>query len=77
MTGLARAPAICFGNSKDTLEDTPLSFYEISPVEPLHDLKGHIKNSLEILPHYLSSEVKEQFQDHLKTVLGILLNILP
>ena len=37
------------------------SSYEVSPVEPLHDLMGHIKNVLELLPHFLTNKVKELF----------------
>ena len=29
------------------LEDLNLEYYEISPIEPLHDIKGHITNIID------------------------------
>ena len=47
-----------------------LENYEISPVEPLHDIKGHIKNIWDILPVVLQKETKKLFANALKTCFG-------
>lgn len=44
--------------------------FEVSPVEPLHDLKRHIKNMWEILPQVLSNDVKCKFLSQLEVALG-------
>ena len=36
--------------------------YEVSPVEPLHALKGHIMNLYEEIPPHLSSEERIIFE---------------
>ena len=53
LSGTSRAPAMCYGSVCSELSDFNLGSYEISPVEPLHDIKGHIKNLWDLLPHHL------------------------
>ena len=61
---------MCFGNLNATMRESHLKSYEVSPVEPLHDLKGHIRNVWEQLPHHLSPDVKQLFTEKLNLVLG-------
>ena len=70
MSGLARLPALCFGDGFSEVEVNGLQSYEVSPVEPLHDLKGHIKNVWELLPTVLPEVLKESFEQELKLLLG-------
>ena len=44
LAGTSRAHALCFNNNMKNMEDLNLQNYEVSPIEPLHDTKGHIKN---------------------------------
>ena len=44
MKGVSRPPALSFGDITEPLQQLNLSQNEVSQVEPLHDLKGHIKN---------------------------------
>ena len=50
LCGTARLPALTFKRPSSTLEDLNLQQYEVSPIEPLHDIKGHIKNVWDVLP---------------------------
>jgi len=40
----------------ESLETLNLRNYEVSQVEPLHDIKGHVKNVWDLLPKHLSKE---------------------
>ena len=72
LAGVSRKPALLFG-SHESMCALNLGNYEVSPIEPLHDLKGHIKNVWELLPKYLSDELKSKFGKELETALGNLL----
>ena len=76
MAGVSRLPALCFGNLHSTMESSNLGNYEVSPVEPLHDLKGHIKNVWELLPNHMTPEIKKIFVDEVHLALGNKLNKL-
>ena len=56
LMGVARLPSPFFSNQDATLSDLGLEKYEVAPIEPLHDLKDHIKNLLEGLPRHLSGK---------------------
>ena len=71
LSGLARSPAMCFGKIKMSTKDLNLQSYAISMVEPLHDLKGHIKNVWDVFPNVLSPETKTVFDAELSVALGI------
>ena len=47
-----------------------LKNYEVSPIEILHDIKGHIHNLWEVLPEVMSQDLKEKFQTILYTCYG-------
>lgn len=53
MAGLARVPALCYGSEAFDFTLPATDWYEVAAVEPLHDLKEHIKNLWEELPHIL------------------------
>ena len=61
LCGTSRIPALCFNNSSSTMEDLNLKQYEVSPIEPLHDTKGHIKNIWDILPEVSKMSLSENF----------------
>ena len=42
----------------------------MSAVEPLHDLKGHIKNLWELIPQHLPQELKQCFKEELNLAMG-------
>lgn len=60
LKGIVRPPALAFGNADKSLQE--ISHYEVNPVEPLHDLKGHIKNVWEELPCILPQPLNEKFK---------------
>ena len=43
MHGVQRVPALLFDTPSLTLDDLNLSHYELSTIEPLHDIGNHIK----------------------------------
>ncbi|XP_066924658.1 uncharacterized protein [Clytia hemisphaerica] len=70
MAGLVRPPALCKGCVNISTEETNTSKYEISPSEPLHDLKGHIRNLWDLLPDHLPTNLKEEFEKEVAIILG-------
>lgn len=67
-SGINSLPALL----KPNPENMPsyLSLYEISPVEPLHDLKGHISNIVAELQKTLTGETKVHVDDIIKVALS-------
>ena len=53
LKGVARLPAPFFNSPTAFLSDLDLEHYEVTPVEPLHDIKDHIKNPFEELFKHL------------------------
>ena len=47
--GITNVPALLQGVPDKSLEEFHLHFYEISLIEPLHDIKGHLSNLIEVL----------------------------
>ena len=45
--GTANVPALLRGVPEEPLAELGLNCYEISPIEPLHDLKGHLSNLID------------------------------
>ena len=56
--GTQRVLTLMFRNPTDSLDDHNLGSYEIFSSEGLHDIKDHIKNVLEELPHHLTGPAK-------------------
>ena len=65
-----RQPALSFGDVSEKMANLNLERYEVSPSEPLHDLKGHIKNVWDLLLHHLPIEIKPAFETELVCALG-------
>ena len=70
MRGLVRVPAMCILDPEVPLATSNLSKYEVSPVEPLHDMKGLIKNVWEILPTVMRKDLEDFFETELDNILG-------
>ena len=45
--GITNVPALLQGVPDKTLAEFGLNHYEISPIEPLHDIKGHLSNMID------------------------------
>lgn len=45
--GISNFPALLQDQPEATLESLNLQHYEVSPTEPLHDLKGHLSNIID------------------------------
>ena len=58
LCGTKMVPALRYGNEFETVE-SKIPNYEVLPVEPCHDIPGHIKNIYDELPHHLIKEEKE------------------
>ena len=58
--GIQRVPALLFDNPTKTLEDIQLYQYEVSTIEPMHDVDNHIKNVYEEAPQHLPSFWKKK-----------------
>ena len=58
--GIQRVPALLFDNPTKTLEDIQLYQYEVSTIEPMHDVDNHIKNVYEEVPQHLPSFWKKK-----------------
>ena len=58
LCGVKMVPALLYGNEFKEIRNV-LPVYEILPVEPCHDIPGHIKNLYTKLPHYLNQNEKE------------------
>ena len=59
-----------YGNETSSAQDMGLSQYEISPCEPLHDIKGHVVNLWTALPSLLTDAQKSIFQNSLDACYG-------
>lgn len=68
--GIVDVPALLQGVPHTPLEEISLERYEISPVEPLHDVKGHLSNLMDELQVVLTGEVKERVDVIVSSVLG-------
>ena len=63
-------PALLQGVPDKPLQDFGLEHYEISPVEPLHDVKGHISNLLDEIRVSLSDEARQKVDSICAAVLN-------
>ena len=55
-------------NPSRSLDDLHLSHYEISPVEPLHDIKGHMSNIFADLKNVATGTPAEEIEKN-QTIL--------
>ena len=56
--GVMMVPGLLYGNEFKGIRNV-LPGYEILPVEPCHDITGHIKNVYTELQHHLNQNEKE------------------
>jgi len=70
LKGNVRPPAKSFGDVMESLETLNLGNYEVSQVEPLHDIEGHVKNIWDLLPKHLSKENEILFNEEKEIALG-------
>lgn len=68
--GITNVPALLQGVPDVPLCELGLEHYEISPVEPLHDIKGHLSNLIDELRKSLSGEVQRQVEGVCSAALG-------
>lgn len=69
--GISNVPALLQGVPHMDLEDFGLSHYEVAPVKPLHDIKGHLCNLIQELRVHasLTGEAQQRIDDICCTVL--------
>ena len=70
LAGVARCPALSFHREDQELRQLNLGQYEVSPIEPLHDTKGHIKNIWDVMPEILTADEKKLFLEILEGCYG-------
>ncbi|KAI8516476.1 AP-5 complex subunit zeta-1 [Branchiostoma belcheri] len=68
LKGVSHVPALCFGQQNSTMSEINLLKYEVSPCEPLHVTKEHIKNVFEELPHHLNAKDKPTMNATIKAL---------
>ena len=59
--GITNVPALLQGCPETQLEELGLEKYGISPVEPLHDVKGHLNNLIDEIRAQLRGENRHVF----------------
>ena len=71
LKGVQRVPSLFYSTpSINNFHEFHLENYEVSGVEPLHDIAGHIKNIIEEIPNHLDVEARKRFSEFLQTSLG-------
>ena len=68
--GITNFPALLQDQPQATLQSLHLQQYEVSPTEPLHDLKGHLGNIIEETLHITTGDVLQE----LKRIKAAVLN---
>ena len=70
LRGTQRVLTLINQSPTDALEDHNLASYEIFSSEGLHDVKDHIKNVCDELPHHIEGSVKEAFTSFVQQEFG-------
>ena len=66
-----RVPSLFYSTpSINHFHELHLETYEVSGVEPLHDIAGHINNLIEEIPYRLDVEARKKSNEFLQTSLG-------
>lgn len=60
--GISNFPALLQDYPETTLQSLNLHQYEVSPMEPLHDLKGHLGNIIDEILLIASGNVLQQLR---------------
>ena len=66
LCGVNMVPGLLYSNDFKEIKNT-LPDYEILPVEPCHDIPGHIKNVYTEIPHHLNQNEKEILEHAINT----------
>ena len=66
----SHVPALLHDTPETSLESLYLQNYEISPTEPLHDIKGHLSNVTDELLAQTTGNVKKKLSSIYSSVLG-------
>ena len=66
LCGVKMVPELLYCNEFNEIRNV-LPDYEILPVEPCHDIPGHIKNVYTELPHHLNQNEKEILEHAINT----------
>ena len=67
--GIQSFPALLQPFPEKRLQDIHLSQYEISPCEPLHDMKGHMANLFDEIPKHTTGIVGGEVQKIISAIL--------
>lgn len=67
--GITNFPALLQSKPKSSLSSLNLDKYEVSPTEPLHDLKGHLANIITETLHITSGNIHSEVSKIKKSVL--------
>ena len=68
--GIVNVPALLQGMPEKPLSELNLQQYEISPIEPLHDLKGHLSNLIDEVEVAVTGLAKQKIQHICSSVLA-------
>ena len=66
LCGVNMVPGLLYSNDFKEIKNA-LPDYEILPVEPCHDIPGHIKNVYTEIPHHLNQNEKEILEHAINT----------
>ena len=70
LKGAQSVPTLLILNPTQSLSSLNLGEYTVLDCEPLHDIKGHLLNLFEGLPHILPAEIRVQCQELIETNLS-------
>lgn len=70
LKGVQRVPTLLVSHPQQSLGSLNLSRYEVLDCEPLHDLKGHVRNLLAEIPYLLPPPLKTECIKIIETTLG-------
>ena len=68
--GIVNVPALIQGIPETPLSELHLHHYEISPIEPLHDLKGHLSNLIDQVKVAVTGPAKQKIECICSSVLA-------
>ena len=68
--GVTNVPALLQNTPETPLDSLYLHNYEISPTEPLHDIKGHLSNVADELLAQTTGNIKKKLSSVYESVLG-------
>ena len=69
LRGVQRVPTLLLNNPTQLLDELNLQDYTILDCEPLHDMKGHLQNLVDEVPHILNRELADDCKKLINTDL--------